>query len=103
MRGMILKGMGMKAGVPDILIVYDSRAYWCELKAPKGTLSEVQKEVHAALWQAKTPVAVIRSLDEFRALLAGPWWPLMACIRESKSDTIKRGLAAAIARESERA
>jgi len=103
MRGMILKGMGMKAGVPDLVIVYDRCAYWCELKAAKGVLSEAQKEVHAALWKAKTPVAVVRSLDEFRALLAGPWWPLMACIRETKpaAERIKRGLAAAIARETD--
>lgn len=102
MRGMILKGMGMKAGVPDLLIVYDQRAYFVELKSAKGVLSEAQKEVHAALWRAKTPVAVVRSLDEFRALLAGPWWQLQACIRETKPATerIKRGLAAALADQS---
>jgi hypothetical protein len=98
MRGMILRGMGMKAGVPDILIVHDGRAYFCELKSAKGVLSDAQKATHEALRAAKCPVAVVRSLDEFRALLDGPWWPLQACLRESKPATerIKRGMAAAL-------
>jgi hypothetical protein len=92
---MILKGMGMKAGVPDILLAFDGHAYFLELKA--GTyLSEAQKATHEALRAAKCPVAVVRSLDEFRALVAGAWWPLQACIRESKPATerIKRGMTA---------
>jgi hypothetical protein len=98
---MILRGMGMKAGVPDILIVHDGHAYWCELKSPKGIVSDVQKATHEALRAAKCPVAVVRSLDEFRALLAGAWWPLQECLREAKPATerIKRGLGAALAAE----
>ncbi len=95
MRGMILKGMGMKAGVPDLMILYDKNAYFVELKAAKGVLSDAQKATHAALWAAKCPVAVVRSLDEFRALLGGPWWPLMSCIRETKPaiERIRQGIS----------
>lgn len=64
MRGKILKGMGLKPGVPDILILDSGRAYWLELKAPKGIVTDSQKECHAALGRAGCPVAVIRSLDE---------------------------------------
>lgn len=103
MRGMILKGMGLKPGVPDILICYDKHAYFLEIKAPKGVVSDVQKDVHEALHRARCPVAVVRSLDELRALLAGAWWPLMACIRETKPATerIKRGLLKAMAEDVE--
>lgn len=101
MRGMILKGMGLKPGVPDMLICYDGRAYFLEIKAAKGVVSEVQKATHEALHRAKCPVAVVRSLDEFRALVAGPWWPLAACIRETKPATerITRGLIKAMAED----
>lgn len=101
MRGMILKGMGLKPGVPDLLLVHDGRAYWAELKAPKGVVSDAQKATHEALQRAKCPVAVVRSLDEFRALLAGPWWPLMACIRETKPsmERIRHSLRLALAAE----
>ncbi len=99
-RGMILKGMGMKAGVPDILLAFDGHAYFLELKAGTG-LSDAQKATHEALRRAKCPVAVIRSLDDFRALLATSWWPLQAVIRETKPATerIKRGMIAALAAE----
>jgi hypothetical protein len=92
MRGRILKGMGVKAGLPDILIVHDGIAHWIELKAEKGVLSDAQIVTHAALRAAKCPVAVVRSLDELRLLLAGPWWPIP--LRESKPATerIKRGI-----------
>ena len=93
MRGMVLKGMGVKAGFPDIAIFYEGRAFLLELKAPKGALSAVQKEAHPALKAAGCLVEVIRSLDEFRALVDGPWWWLSPCVRETKPSTerIRRG------------
>lgn len=42
-RGKQLKDKGYKAGVPDILLVKESRAYWIEIKVGKGTLSSKQK------------------------------------------------------------
>lgn len=101
MRGMVLKSTGLRAGWPDLQIIYDGHCYFAELKSAKGALSDAQKATHEALRRAKCPVAVVRSLDEFRALIAGPWWPLAACIRETKPATerIKRGLTAALAAE----
>lgn len=95
MRGMILKGTGLKSGVPDILIVHEGRLHGLELKSAKGVLSDAQKATHEALRRAGCLVAVIHSLDELRALLAGPWWPLGACLRETKPGTerIRRGFA----------
>lgn len=69
MRGKILKGMGLKPGVPDVLILDAGRAYWLELKAPKGTVTQAQKHCHAALGRAGCQVAVIRSLDDVLPML----------------------------------
>jgi hypothetical protein len=103
-RGKALKATGLKAGMPDIQIFYDGRVWLLELKTEKdavhkvrkGVVSKVQEDTHKELLAAKQLVAVARSLDEFRALLAGPWWPLMACIRETKPATerIRRGMTA---------
>lgn len=64
MRGKILKGMGLKPGVPDILIIDGGRCYWLELKAPKGTITDNQKQCHAALGRAGCGIAIIRSIDD---------------------------------------
>lgn len=92
-RGAILKGTGLAAGEPDLEILYDGRCWKIELKVPGGRLSAVQVERHKVLRAAKIPVAVIHSLDELRALLAGPWWPIP--IRETKESTrlIRAGFA----------
>ena len=42
-RGAILKGMGYKAGTPDMLVIYRGRAIWLELKSPRHYLSDVQR------------------------------------------------------------
>lgn len=47
--GVVMKAMGQRAGVPDILIIHKGRACWVELKAPKGTLSNIQCETAADL------------------------------------------------------
>ncbi len=38
----ILKGLGVKAGVSDLIFCYDGRFYALELKTEKGALSESQ-------------------------------------------------------------
>jgi hypothetical protein len=69
LRGAILKGLGLKAGVPDILIVHRGRCLFLELKAPKGVVSEEQKIVHKLIASAGGCVAVVRTLDEVKQLL----------------------------------
>ena len=63
-RGAILKGMGLKAGVPDILIVWRGRAYWLELKAPGGRLNMAQGVTFHRLWRCDSPAVVARNLDD---------------------------------------
>ena len=65
----ILKGMGVKAGVPDIVAVKNGHCYALELKAPDGRLTPAQCEVHAALVAAGATVAVAYGLDDALARL----------------------------------
>jgi hypothetical protein len=70
-RGGQLKAMGLKAGVPDILIIsgFTGRANWIELKAPQGTESVAQKETRKALEYARCGTAVCRSIEDVQAAL----------------------------------
>ncbi len=89
MRGMILKGMGLKAGVPDLIIVHDGRAFWLELKA--GTsLSAVQREIHASLDAAGSKVATCRSLDDVIAALTS--WGIPLRTETVATERIRRGI-----------
>jgi hypothetical protein len=87
MRGKILKGLGLKSGVPDILIVNPvyatvypanepilvQRLYWIELKKTgKGTISDVQEKAQAALVGMGCCVANCDSLEAVKAAL-GEW------------------------------
>jgi hypothetical protein len=67
-RGMILKGMGVKAGVPDIHLTYRGCSLWIELKAGTG-LSPTQRAVHQQITLAGGVVAVCRNIDDVRAIL----------------------------------
>jgi len=63
-RGAQLRRAGLKAGVPDILIVHRGTAHWIELKAKKGRISDVQIATNAALVAAGCRVHVARSVDD---------------------------------------
>jgi hypothetical protein len=64
LRGAMLKGVGVKPGLPDILILDGGRALWLELKSTHGKVSAAQRDTHALLRRAKSPVGVVRNLDE---------------------------------------
>ena len=75
-RGAQLKAMGLKAGVPDILIVRDSlgtfpAVIWIELKRVSGAASIAQKLCHAELNQRDMPVAICRSIPDVQETLIG--------------------------------
>ncbi len=79
LRGAILKGMGAKAGTPDLLIVYRGRAFWIELKAATGRLTPAQKVTHLRLTLAGCLVDTCRSVEEVAGVL-GQVIPLRARI-----------------------
>jgi hypothetical protein len=65
----ILKGLGVRAGVPDVIVVKNGRTYELELKTPGGRLTEAQYATHAALRTAGAAVAISFSLDDALAQL----------------------------------
>lgn len=68
-RGGQLKAKGLKAGVPDILIVQRGKLFGVELKSPKGIVSDEQTNTHADLVAVGVPVAVCHTLDGIDAAL----------------------------------
>jgi VRR-NUC domain len=65
----ILRGLGTTRGTPDLLIIANGRAYFLELKAPHGRISDAQHECHEALRAAGATVAVANNIDEALKLL----------------------------------
>lgn len=94
LRGKIAKGMGLKAGVADLLIIDRGRPFWIELKSPRGTLSEAQRRTADALIAAGCRWTVARSFDDVRGALWGWGIPL----RDQKPmPAVIRSLAADLA------
>ena len=56
--------LSVKAGAPDLLMLWRGRVCGVELKGPGGTVSEVQQQMHRKLHACGVPVAVCRSLEE---------------------------------------
>mgnify|MGYP003625222010 FL=1 len=63
------KAMGMKAGVPDLLILHKGRTIWIEVKKEGGYLSRKQKEVHEKIAMAGGDVFTARSVEDVQKLL----------------------------------
>jgi len=66
-----LKASGLKAGVPDLMLIFGGKPYFIEIKTPLGKLSRSQQEMHARLRAAGAQVAVCRSVEEVRDALKG--------------------------------
>jgi VRR-NUC domain len=60
----ILKGLGVRPGVPDVIAIKAGQAYAIELKAPGGRVTEAQRAAHAALRAAGAGVVVAYGLDD---------------------------------------
>jgi hypothetical protein len=74
-EGAILKGLGVKSGVPDVFCIHRGQVYCLELKAERGRVSPRQSETLAALQAAGATVRVAMGLDE--ALMALEQWGLL--------------------------
>jgi len=68
-EAVMLKKMGVKAGVPDICIVHDAQFYGIELKDIDAPLSQAQKKTHRSLREAKAKLVTCRSVDDVVAAL----------------------------------
>jgi len=71
----ILKDMGVRAGVPDIIGIKGGRCYALELKTRGCRLTAVQRDAHAALTAAGATVSVAYDLDD--ALVQLESWGLL--------------------------
>jgi VRR-NUC domain-containing protein len=65
----IFRSLGVRAGVPDLLIVSAGRPLFLELKAPGRKLSPAQIECHAALERAGGIIATADNIDDALAFL----------------------------------
>jgi len=63
-EGAILKGLGVKAGVPDLIAIHNGRVFCLEIKAPGGQISAPQLACMVELREAGAVVAVATGLDE---------------------------------------
>lgn len=67
------KRQGAVSGYPDVTILGQRDgmpwAWFIEVKAPKGAVSDEQKDVHDRLTEIGFRVAVAKSIDDVRALV----------------------------------
>lgn len=90
-----LKAMGVRAGVPDLLVwIRGGRAIGIELKAGRGTLSAEQMYWHARVASLGHRVHVCRSVDEVEAVLRAEGVPGIGVIAEIRSVSGLKPLAA---------
>jgi hypothetical protein len=59
----ILKGLGVRAGVPDLIIVHQGKTFGLELKADGNRPTRIQQEAQDAMRAAGAEVAVAVGLD----------------------------------------
>lgn len=71
----ILKGLGVRTGVPDIIAIHNGRTYGLELKSEGGKVSESQIEAIAAMEEAGAYTCVAEGLDRALAVLEA--WGLL--------------------------
>jgi hypothetical protein len=71
----IMKGMGVVAGVPDIIAIHDGRVYALELKPEGGRATPKQQEAIARMEAAGAFTAIAEGLD--RALACLEAWGLL--------------------------
>jgi hypothetical protein len=69
--GAILKKMGTRAGVPDLLLICEGRIFGIELKnGTRGRLSDAQIATHSAMRRAGAIIGVAGTLGEVNDLLS---------------------------------
>src|SRR5262249_49840306 len=74
-QGARIKGLGVRAGVSDWILVHEGKIYALELKAPGGRATEAQLEFHADMQRAGAFCCVAEGLD--RALAVLEQWGLL--------------------------
>jgi hypothetical protein len=71
----LLKALGVKPGVADLIFLFDGRMYAMELKAPRAYQSPAQKQFEAACKKINVPYEICRSLEEVQGVVNGWGFP----------------------------
>jgi hypothetical protein len=81
-RGALLKALGLKTGIGDILLIRSTtgRAFWLEVKPGKKKAEDYQKAAHVRLALANSPTAVVHDIVETHDALVQWGFPLKANI-----------------------
>ena len=75
----LLKALGVRAGFPDIAILWRGHLYCIELKSSTGRASKEQQELMDRLRQSGASVTICRTLDAVEIALGFQWgFPLRA-------------------------
>jgi len=61
------KNLGLRAGIPDLVIIIDGKFHGLELKSEKGRLNPNQRAWQEAFKKRDIPYAVCRRLDDVKA------------------------------------
>lgn len=77
-EGGALKAQGVKAGIPDHLVIHAGRPLFIELKTASGRVTPQQREMHDGLIHAGAKVAVCRSIEDVADFLRSFDVPLRA-------------------------
>lgn len=69
-RGALLKAMGLRKGIPDLVLFYANTVLWLELKAPKGRVSPEQDAFRVWSGTMGHYLKVCRTIDDVHEALA---------------------------------
>jgi len=75
-----LVGLGTRAGIPDLCVIYYGRLMCIELKARRGALSAVQRQMHVKLQHCGVLVLLCRSVADVELGLRTWGVPLRASV-----------------------
>jgi hypothetical protein len=65
----VLKSLGVRPGVPDLILIYGGKTFGLELKTEIGKLTSVQRTAHVLMRAAGAEVEVAYGIDEALELL----------------------------------
>ncbi len=69
--GARLKRLGMRAGAPDLWVLFEGSLYLFEVKPPKKYASPAQRQFMEDAWDAGAKCAVVRSIADVADALEG--------------------------------
>jgi len=82
LAGYLARLKGARSGLTDIIVVYDGRVIWVEMKSPAGVASKVQRQVCAELrvagadwYLARSAEAALVALRLSNVPFRHPWTP----------------------------